>query len=384
MPVQALLRASLLALALLPALGALPANADDGRPQPGEVGHPPSPVPIPKSQLGPSAIQTAPVPTVYPESFPAPRPADRVPPKKELVLFVGGYGSSRQQNDDVCADIRTWFDPSRYDVVCFGDDPAFPYDTYGPLDESARTLIAQIRSRPSEYSSVDIIGHSMGGVVVDRAFADGLTAQDGVAVSIAIASPHNGATFAMVSTRALPLMTPVADIIRAEVLSVASSDPSSRAAWDLAHEKPVRAPRSVTRLDLSLANDVLISPDDSRDPGVDQRVYLPEIGVALSGGVKVDLSQLEGHGGSLHNKELRSVVVEAVRTHRAPADQRGPLTWMLTPIITAISRRVGWQLLGALVLGCAAFALAMRLPFCQTGLKLLHARATAFLRAHGR
>src|SRR5919109_5401778 len=120
MPVQALLRASLLALALLPALGALPANADDGRPQPDEAGHPPSPIPIPKSQLGPTAIQTAPVPTPYPESFAAPRQAERVAPKKELILFVGGYGSSRQQNDAVCEDIRTWFDPRRYEVMCFG------------------------------------------------------------------------------------------------------------------------------------------------------------------------------------------------------------------------------------------------------------------------
>src|SRR5205807_3659963 len=72
MPVQTLLRASLLALALLPALGALPADADDGRPQSGGGGHPPSPVPIPKSQLGPSAIQTAPIPSVAPESLPRP------------------------------------------------------------------------------------------------------------------------------------------------------------------------------------------------------------------------------------------------------------------------------------------------------------------------
>jgi hypothetical protein len=106
----------------------------------------------------------------------------------------------------------------------------------------------------------------------------------------------------------------------------------------------VRIQRSVTRLDLSLANDVLVSSNDSRDPGVDQRFYLPEIGLDLRGGVKVDLAQLDGHGGSLLNKELRSVVVEAVQTHRAPADHRGPSNSILTPIITVISRRVGADL----------------------------------------
>src|SRR5207245_4012724 len=111
---------------------------------------------------------------------------------------------------------RTWFDPDRYEVGCFGDDPAFPYDTYGPVDDSAKTLIAQIRAQPGRYSSVDIIAHSMGGVVTDRAFADGLSSSDGVAVSVAMASPHSGSKYARVSTVALPLVSPVADITRAE------------------------------------------------------------------------------------------------------------------------------------------------------------------------
>src|SRR5207237_8277250 len=171
MPVQTLLRASLLALALLPALGALPADADDGRPQSGGGGHPPSPVPIPKSQLGPSAIQTAPIPSVAPESRPRPPQTKRGAAKKELVIFIGGYGSSREENDGVCADVRTWFDPGRYEIACFGDDPAFPYDTYGPVDDSARPWIAQIRWQPEKYSSVHIIANSMRGVVADRTFS---------------------------------------------------------------------------------------------------------------------------------------------------------------------------------------------------------------------
>jgi len=382
MPVQTLLRASLLALALLPALGALPADADDGRPQSGGGGHPPSPVPIPKSQLGPSAIQTAPIPSVAPESLPRPPQTNRGAAKKELVIFIGGYGSSREENDGVCADVRTWFDPSRYEIACFGDDPAFPYDTYGPVDDSARTLIAQIRSQPEKYSSVDIIAHSMGGVVADRAFADGLSSTDGVAVSVAIASPHSGSKYARVSTVALPLVTPVADIIRAEAVRY-SSDPQSLAANDLASFRSVRPPSRVARLDLSLVNDVLVSSDDSRDPGVQQRLYLPQVHVDINGR-KLDLSELEGHGGSLRNHELRAVVVETIETHRVPPDHRSLLTLLLVPLIAPLAVKAGWLLLGGLVLASCGFALAMRMPFCSDKLKSLHAQATAFLRAHGR
>ena len=384
MSVQTLLRASLLALALLPAWGALPADADDGRPPSGGAGHPPSPLPIPKSQLGPSAIQTAPVPVVAPEPFLNAPQWSHAPARKELVIFVGGYGSTREENDGVCADIRTWFDPDRYEIACFGDDPAFPYDTYGPIDNGARTLIAQIRSQPSKYSSIDIIAHSMGGVVADRAFADGLSSQDGVAVSIAIASPHSGSKFARVGNAALPLVTPAADIIRAEALMVGSSDPKSAAARDLASMRPIRAPRAVTRLDVALANDVLVSTDDSRDPGIEERLYLPEVRIEFGARPKVDLSQLEGHGGSLANRELRSVVVETIRTHRVPPDHRSPVTLLLAPLLTPISQKVGWLFLGGLVLGCCGFALAMRMPFCRAQLRSLHAAATAYLRARGR
>src|SRR5438132_13573690 len=120
MPVQTLLRASLLALALLPALGALPADADDGRPQSGGGGHPPSPVPIPKSQLGPSAIQTAPIPSVAPESLPRPPQTNRGAAEKELVIFIGGYGASRGENDGGCAGVRTSCAPGRVDDTCVG------------------------------------------------------------------------------------------------------------------------------------------------------------------------------------------------------------------------------------------------------------------------
>src|SRR5207245_5367435 len=120
----------------------------------------------------------------------------------------------------------------------------------------------------------------MGGVVADRAFADGLSSSHGVAVSVAIASPHSGSKYARVSTAALPLVTPVADIIRAEAVKY-SSDPQSLAANDLASFRPVRPPAGVARLDLSLANDVLVSSEDSRDPGVQQRLYLPQVHIDI-------------------------------------------------------------------------------------------------------
>ena len=140
---------------------------------------------------------------------------------------------------------------------------------------------------------------------------------------------------------------------------------------------------SARDFDLSLVNDVLVSSDDSRDPGVQQRLYLPQVHVDINGR-KLDLSELEGHGGSLRNHELRAVVVETIETHRVPPDHRSLLTLLLVPLIAPLAVKAGWFLLGGLVLASCGFALAMRMPFCSDKLKSLHAQATAFLRAHGR
>src|SRR3989475_13302329 len=115
----------------------------------------------------------------------------RRPPRSTLfpytTLFRSGYGS--QVNDRAFDDLAARFPADRYDVRRLGDDPHFPYDTYGPLDASAAALTDQIRAVGPRYGGINIVSHSMGGAVVDRAFDDGLSAKDGVRTYVAIAAP---------------------------------------------------------------------------------------------------------------------------------------------------------------------------------------------------
>ena len=239
-------------MALLPASGALTAFADDGRPLPSPAGRPPSPIPFPASELRPTEIQHG----------TAPSPAGQVGPglgiarQKELVIFVGGYGS--QADDGGFDQLAANFDPRRFDVVRFGADPRFRYDTYDSIDRSAAALTDEIRTIGSGYSGVNIVSHSMGGAVVDRAFANGLSAADGVRTDVAIAGPHSGDDFARAPTVILPWLGPVKEIVRAAGVAVAR-DPQSAAARDLASTRPVAPPRGVVRLDVSLATDGFVS-----------------------------------------------------------------------------------------------------------------------------
>src|SRR5439155_589326 len=62
-------------------------------------------------------------------------------------------------------------------------------------DEGSRgnaTASPHIRSLAPTHSVVHIVTHSMGGVVADRAFAQGLSHEDGVATYVAWSAPHSG------------------------------------------------------------------------------------------------------------------------------------------------------------------------------------------------
>src|SRR5207249_806631 len=102
----------------------------------------------------------------------------------------------------------------RYDVRRLGEDPRFPYDTYGGVDANAQILTDEIRTVGRDYSAVNIVSHSMGGVVTDQAFANGLSASDGVRTFVAIAGPHSGADYARAPAFLLPILVPVEDIAR--------------------------------------------------------------------------------------------------------------------------------------------------------------------------
>jgi hypothetical protein len=371
MSVIALVRAVVIALALLPAAGALTASADDGRSPAGQTGRPPSPSPVPLTQLRPGS--STPPPALLRSFEPdPPGPVELRPPSaKELVIFVGGYGST--QDDRAFDVLRARFPSDRFDVVRFGDDPRFPYDTYGPIDTSAAALTAQIRAAAATHSDVHIVSHSMGGNVVDRAFASGLSAADGVRTDIAIAAPHNGAVFAKVPTSVLGLIGPVRDIVRAIAVTI-TRDPDTHAARDLATTRPIAPPPGVVRLDLSLATDGLVNMHDALDPGVQQRVYLPAS----------PAEALDGHGGSLTNKEIGGVIAETIATRQIPADHRDVLTLLLAPIVWDYSERAWVTVLMLAALGALSLAAVRFLPGCRYVIDRVALKCREYLRTRGR
>ena len=362
------IRGALLAIALF-SLGGIAASADDGRPpSPSGAGHPPASPPI--TELRPSEIRAAPLPSaVDAPSQTDPLPA--APRSKELVLFVGGYGS--KPNDGAFDDLAARFPGDRYEVRRLGDDPRFPYDTYGGVDDNARILTDEIRTIGPDYSAVNIVSHSMGGVVTDRAFANGLSAGDGVRTFVAIAGPHSGSDYARAPAVILPIIGPVQDIVRAVGVAVAR-DPASDAIRDLAAARPIRAPPGVARLDVSLATDGLVNEFDARDGEVPQRLYLP-----------ATLRELvDGHGGSLVNRQIGELVVETIRTHDVPPDRRDPFTRLVAPILWDQETRLWRRFLVVASLAAISLYLARTIPFCRRALDGLNDWCGRFVRALGR
>lgn len=366
-----MLRGSLIALALLSA-GGVTASADDGPPPvPSGGGRPPSSSPIPLTELRPSQIQTAPVPSIAPEFITPSEPLGGPARKKELVIFVGGYGS--QPKDGAFDVLAARFPADRYDVRRLGDDPRFPYDTYGGVDANAQVLTDQIRSIGGDYSAVNIVSHSMGGVVTDRAFAQGLSAGDGVRTFVAIAGPHSGADYARAPAFLLPIIGPVEDIVRA-VGVAAARDPGSDAIRDLAVARPIPVPAGVARVDVSLATDGLVNQYDARDPGVSQRVFLPATLREL----------IDGHGGSLVNRQIGDLVVETVRTHEVPPDRRDPITRLVAPIVWDQETRLWRRFLLVATLAAVGLYVARSIPFCRRAIDGFNAWCGQFVRSLGR
>jgi predicted alpha/beta hydrolase family esterase len=366
----AVLRGTLIALALLSARG-FPASADDGRPPaPSGPDHPPSSSP-PLTELRPSDIQSAPVPSIAPGSDPFFEPPPAREHKRELVLFVGGYGS--RVDDGAFDELGARFPPDRYEVRRLGDDPRFPYDTYGSVDMNAQVLTDEIRAVGADYTAVNIVSHSMGGVVTDRAFASGLSAGDGVRTFVAIAGPHSGADYARAPAFLLPIIGPVEDIVRL-VGVAAARDPASEAVHDLALARPIPPPAGVARVDASLATDGLVNQFDARDPGVPQRLFMP-----------ASLRELiDGHGGSLVNRQIADLVVETVRTHEVPPDRRDPITRLAAPFLWDQETRLWRRFLFLVTLSAACLYAARWVPFCRRAIDGFNAWCGRVVRALGR
>jgi PGAP1-like protein len=367
---RVLLRAFLLALILFPLGGGLTAVAEDG-PPPLQADDPPSSTRIPVSGLRPAGIPTstpAPAFDLGPASL---VPLTRQPSEKTLVIFVGGYGSSA--HDHAFDELATRFRSDRYDTIRFGEDPAFPYDTYGSLDRSAGALAAQIRALGPRYSSVSIVSHSMGGAVTDRAFSSGLSRYDRVQTYVAIAAPHNGADLARFPSYLLPRIKPVANIVRAFFL-VFTRDPDSEASRDLAGLRPSGPPSGVTRLDISLATDGFVNARDAFDPGVQQRVLMP-------GSL---LEAVEGHGGSLESRSVGDLVAETVSNNRVPPERRSAAVVVLAGLLWAASEKLALLILGLLCIGAIGLCLVRTAPTLRRMIDAGNSFCGKLVRALGR
>ncbi|HKY50574.1 MAG TPA: hypothetical protein VJP45_04905, partial [Candidatus Limnocylindria bacterium] len=151
----------------------LVASADEGPPLPGSEAGPPLRPPL----------------TVLRATDRATGTTSSGAARRELIVLVGGYASDA--NDDVFDELRGRLAGQGYEVVRFGRDLG-TYDTYGSVDANAARLRDSVRSISTDYGGVHLVTHSMGGVVADRAFALGLSANDGVTTYVAWAAPHHG------------------------------------------------------------------------------------------------------------------------------------------------------------------------------------------------
>jgi hypothetical protein len=277
---------------------------------------------------------------------PMPRSAGR-----ELIVLVGGYQSCACPDDGTFDALRDRLAGNdRFDVVRFGADPRFPYDTYGPVQPSAINLRDQIRVLSPQYDGVHVVTHSMGGVVADRAFANGLSYTDGVVSYVSWSAPHSGSDAARALLIAGELSGSVNGPFRESLLWL-RKDIESPAMRDLARATPVPPPPGVVRLDLRVASDILVTARDAEDPGVPSRTLI---------------GPLEGHGGILADPVALDLTIRTIRDRRVPPEERHP---MVVIAAEQQSEQVGMWVLGSICvlafLACASAALQrpLRLPY---------------------
>jgi pimeloyl-ACP methyl ester carboxylesterase len=318
------------------------------------------------SVVGPGALVAAgddgpsqPFPTDRP-SRTSLRPTDIVrrdpqPSDKTVILLVSGIGSDAPDGtfDDLVAALRT--DP-RYEVHRFGGDPAYPYDTTGSINANADRLTAEIRDLAKTHPKIDIVAHSMGGVVVDAALRRGLSANDKVDTYIALASPHDGSTEARA---ALPFLA-VADLLGAKmefraITKAVAQDVGSQAVQDLAATHAGPPPLGINRFDVRLATDVIVTAPDAWTPRVTSRTLLPSTAESF-----------EGHGGATTDPRAIALVTSTIASGRPPAmDWRDVALAVAAAAVSAVVER------NALPVYCGLLGLALA---CAVGLSVYRRR----------
>ena len=324
------------ALPFLP-LGAFVASADEGSPV-----APASVSPHVRPPEGVLRHVDAALLTV----IPSPAPAHG----KELIVLVGGYQSCACPDDGTFDALRDRVTrDGGFDVVRFGADPRFPYDTFGPVLPNAENLRDEVRALAPGYDAVHVVTHSMGGVVADQAFAHGLSRDDGVVSYVSWAAPHSGSDAARALVVAGTVSGTMTGPVRESLLWL-RMEADSPAVRDLAAADAIAPPPGIVRLDLREASDALVTPRDAADGGVPSRLLT---------------RALEGHGGILTDPEAIDLTVRTITQRRVPPDERPRAAVAFAEVR---SERLGIIVLGlvcALAFVACASALAMRttLPF---------------------
>jgi hypothetical protein len=233
----------------------------------------------------------------------------------DCVLEVGGLGSTADETGRAFEDLVGDLDGVRVETL--------EYDTLGKIAVGADVLRDHARGLARSCAAVHILAHSMGGVVADRAFSKGLSAADGIATYVPLASPHNGATAARELCGIGEIDPGYAELLRQVAALLDLADPTAEAICDLARVTPARAPRGVASARLRLVTDPLVLRRDHVAPHRDVRELLP-----------AGPAELEGHGGILRNAEARAIVRGSIEDRSVPIDERGPEHRLVAAIVS--------------------------------------------------
>lgn len=263
---------------------------------------------------------------------------------KELIVLVGGYQSCACPDDGTFDALRDRVvKDGAFDVVRFGADPRFPYDTFGPVAPNAINLRDEVRALAPDYDGVHVVTHSMGGVVADQAFAHGLSRSDGVVSYVSWSAPHSGSDAARALVAAGAVSGTMSGPMRESLLWL-RMEADSPAVRDLAVAGPVAPPQGVVRLDLREASDLLVTQRDARDPGIPSRTLDRAV---------------EGHGGILEDPDALDLTLRTITERRVPPDERPRLA---IAAAEARSEKIGGAVLGLVcvlaVVACAAALVA--------------------------
>lgn len=305
--------------------------------------------PRPAAAEGPLPTPSPRLPDVVLRHVDAPQLEVATHAPRRVVLLVGGFASS--PGDPLWDDLEHRMAAAGYDVRRFGADPRFAYDTTGRVSDNARVLRDELHALGAEYDEIDIVAHSMGGVVADAALADGVGREDHVVTYVALAAPHSGSSLAIVVQTALAVAGDARpDMV--ELFGRAIDLPAVRqvdtpAVRDLARVTAPPAPAGIVRLDLREATDVTVGGADAVARGV------PSLTLASTAA--------DGHGWVLGDPDTIGLVQRTIATRRVATDPRAAALAAAGAVEDGIVGGARTMALGCLlVLGCGV-AVGLRL-----------------------